>query len=102
VEQVVALYTSATALAVNLNPSNYHEPVVLTATVTTSGPNVPTGEVTFYSGGTNLGTSTLDSTGTATLSTTRLQVGSDLLTGIYKGDSQNGKSTSQVLIQTVD
>jgi hypothetical protein len=102
VPQIVQAYTTATALSASPNPSNYGDVVVLTAVVTTSGSRVSTGNVTFESGTTTLGTGTLNATGTATLSPTQLPVGSDSLTASYKGDSLNGKSTSSVLAQTVN
>ena len=74
--------------------------MVLSAVVT--GSAQPTGKVTFYNGASSLGSATLDSTGTATLSTAKLPVGSNTLTAKYGGDSLDAKSTSAAAIQTVN
>jgi hypothetical protein len=58
--------------------------------------------VTFKNGAATLGSPTLDLTGTATLATTKLPLGSDSLTADYNGDSLNQKSDSSVLMQTVN
>jgi hypothetical protein len=101
--QVVETYASTTTLSTSPNPSNFGETVQLTAAVTnTSGSNTPTRNVKFMNGTTVLGIGTLDSTGTATLSTTKLPVGSDPLTAEYEGDAENGTSSSSVLTQIVN
>jgi Big-like domain-containing protein/VCBS repeat protein len=101
-QQQVTLYSTTTALSKSPNPSAYGQAVVLTAVVTTSGSATPTGRVTFKSGSTALGAATLGSTATATLTTTKLPVGSDSITASYGGDSLNAKSTSSAVIQTVN
>lgn len=100
--QVVNPYSTATTLTSSPNPSTSGQPVLLTAKVTTTGPTTPTGKVKFLNGTTSLGSVTLDSTGTATLTTTTLPVGTDPLTATYQGDSQNGQSTSAVVKQIVN
>jgi hypothetical protein len=87
--------------ASNNNPSIYGQAVTLTTTVTTKGPNTPTGTLTFKNGATSLGTVTLDSTGTATLTKSNLPAGSLSVIASYNGDSANAKSTSLALAQTV-
>ena len=90
-----ALPASTTTLQASPTSANAGQSVTLTATVTSqSGTNTPTGTVTFYNGSTSLGTATLGSTGTATLSTTTLPVGSDSITASYGGDSNDAGSTS--------
>jgi len=101
VQQIVNAFATATNLSANPNSSNYGQDVVLTAVVATNGSETPTGTVTFYDGGSSLGTGTLDS-GTATLKTAKLPLGTDSLTATYNGDSLNAKSTSSVLMQTVN
>ena len=102
VAQVVDPYTTTTILSTSPNPSNFGESVQLTAVVSNaSGFNTPTQKVKFLNGTTSLGTGTLDPTGTATLSTGSLPVGSDSLTAEYEGDTENGTSTSSALTQTV-
>jgi hypothetical protein len=93
---------TTTTLSDNANPSNYGEPVLLTAVVATNSSMTPTGKVTFYNGSSPLGNGTLNSSGTATLTPTNLPVGTDSLTATYLGDSLNLPSTSSALTQTVN
>jgi predicted Zn-dependent protease len=69
----------------------------------TPGSVLPTGTVTFYDGSTNLGSSTLNSSGTATFSTAALSGGGSphAITAVYSGDSNFGGSTSSVLSQVI-
>ena len=68
------------------------QPVMLTATVAgAAGLGTPTGMVNFFNNGTVLlGTGTLDSTGTANLTTMFLAAGTPSLTAVYLGDSTFG------------
>ncbi len=75
------------------------QPVVLTATLTSSG-TVPTGNVTFFNGAASLGTSVLTG-GIATLSLNSLASGSYSITASYSGDSNNNPATSSPLSITV-
>ncbi len=102
VKEVVNKYTTASTLSSSLNPSNFGQSVTLTAVVASSGGPTPTGTVTFKNHSTTLGTSRLDLTGTASLTTSKLPVGSNVITASYNGDSQNGKNTSPSLLQTVN
>jgi len=99
VKQVVDKYSPTTALSSSLNPSNYGQAVTFTATVTSAGPT-PTGKVTFKDGATSIGTTAL-SGAVATLTTSKLVVGTHPITAEYLGDADNGKSTSSVLDQVV-
>jgi hypothetical protein len=92
--------TTSTALTTSLTPSIAGAPVTFTAAVTGSG-GIPTGTVTFLSGGTTLGTGTPNSKGVATLTTSSLAVGPDSLTAVYGGDAKDNGSTSATLVQTV-
>jgi hypothetical protein len=100
VKQVVSLHSTTTAVSSSLNPSNYGQSVTLKATVTSTGPSVPTGTVTFKNGTASLGSVTLNGS-VAMLTKTNLPVGTLSIGAEYNGDSQNGKSTSPVLRQTV-
>lgn len=94
------------------NPAVQGDSVTLTATVTTTGSNLPTGSVTFYNGSSVLGTGVLGAGGrqgtvggsqVATFTTTTLPVGSDTITATYYGgDANNATSTSQPLTETVN
>jgi Bacterial Ig-like domain (group 3)/FG-GAP-like repeat len=101
VKQVVELYTTTTTLTSTPNPSTHGQAVTFTATVTSSGPNPPTGKVTFKDGTTGIGSATL-SGGVAILKKSTLAVGTHPITAEYMGDSSSAKSTSAVLNQVVN
>jgi large repetitive protein len=101
VTQVVTLYTSTTSVTSALNPSTFGQTVQLSATVNSSAPGGPTGNVKFLNGTTNLGTATL-SGGVATLSTAKMPSGTLTITATYTGDAQSATSsgtTSQTVNQ---
>jgi hypothetical protein len=100
VKQVVDKYPTTMALSSSLNPSNYGQAVTLTAKVTSAGP-APTGTVTFRNGSVILGSKTLNASGVAILTTTKIPVGTDALTDTYNGDAFNAKSVSAAITQTV-
>ena len=100
--QTVNRYATTTSLGSSLNPSTHGQAVTFTAQVVSLGPNTPTGTVTFRNGTTGIGAVSLDGTGTATLTTTTLPAGGDLITATYKGDASNLVSTSPALTQTVN
>jgi hypothetical protein len=103
VREVINLYPSSTsAPGSSLNPSTYGQEVTLTVTVSSTAPDIPTGTVTFKNGAATLGTGTLDSSGVATLTKTNLPVGSLSISAVYNGDSETTKSSSAVMIQTVN
>lgn len=87
--------TSTLALSVSGNPVSQGDTVALTATVEASMPSrsVPTGAVTFYDSGKEIGNVTLDGTGVATFSTNALAVGSNAITASYVGDSNFNPAT---------
>ncbi len=90
----VELTASATAVTPNTA-------VVLTATVTGNG-GVPTGNVTFMDGTTNIGGGALNTTtGVATLSISTLAVGQHNITAVYAGDTDDAGGTSAAVTITV-
>ena len=95
------LYATSTTVVSSANPAVYSETVTLTATVTASG-GVPTGTVTFFDYGITLGTATVDSSSTATFTSSSLSVGDNFITAVYGGDVNNAASTSDFLDQTVN
>lgn len=100
----ISIFPTTTALVSSPNPSNYVQTVTFTATVTPQyefGKTTPTGTVSFFDGATNLGSSSLNSAGVATLSTSTLAIGTHSITASYGGDSNFASSTSQVLSQVV-
>ena len=85
------------------NPSNVGQSVTFTATLTiTSGSGTPTGTVTFFDGGTQLGSPANVSGSEASLSISTLTVGLHSITATYNGDANDSKSTSNTFVQTVN
>jgi hypothetical protein len=99
VKQVVDKYTTTTELSSSPNPSQLGQTVTFTATVTSAGPT-PTGKVEFKDGTKEIKSVTL-SGGVATLTTSKLAVGSHSITAEYTGDDGSAESTSPVLDQVV-
>lgn len=98
---------TTTTLTSSPDPSALGNIVTLTARVTRpSGPAVPTGPVSFYSGTpsgphTLLVTSNLNSSARATWATPGLGAGTDNLYAVYAGDANFIASTSPVISQQV-
>ena len=91
-----ALYGVSTTLSASPNPATYLESVTLTATLSSSG-SVGGGTESFYLGATLLGTATINTVGgqeEATLVTTALPTGNDLVSGVFNGNSTCGASTA--------
>jgi subtilisin family serine protease len=97
VQPQVGLLSSSSGAAASLGQS-----VTFTATVGTGGSFARTGTVTFFDGGTPLGTGTFISDGTWTLAASSLGGGSHPITANYGGDSSFLANTSAVLAQVVD
>lgn len=90
-----------TALTIK-GSASYGASVTLTAVVTpASGNTVPTGSVTYQVGATTLGTSSLNSSGVATLITSALPVGTDSVVASFAGDSNSQPSASTPQVITV-
>jgi hypothetical protein len=94
---IVAL--TSTTLTTSANPSPYGSPLTLTATV--SGGAAFTGTITFFDGSASLGTSSVNASGTATLVTANLGVGTHALSAQYSNDSAQRASTSSVINETI-
>ena len=101
--QVVNKAPTVSTLISVPNPSFFGDGVTLTASVTVPSPGagVPTGIVTFTDGTTVVGTSPLSPSGTATLITAGLQVGTHALVATYGGDGNFLSSTSTSVSQLV-
>ncbi len=93
-------FRTTTTLTSSPNPSKLGQTVTFTAKVTTSGPDPLSGRVKFWDGTKSLGAGNV-SDGVATLTKSKLAVGTHLTTAQYMGDSSNGKSTSSVVEQVV-
>ena len=85
----------------SLNPAVAQNSITLTATATSAG-GVPTGLVTFLDGTTQLGASTLNTSGVATISTSALTGGSHTITATYAGDTDFNAASSTALTQVVE
>ena len=85
------------SVATSGTPSIYGSPVTFTATIYSG----PTGTVTFYDGGTTIGTGSL-SGGTATFTTSSLAVGVHSITAGWAGNTNYGPATSAAITQTVN
>jgi hypothetical protein len=99
-----AKVNTTTTVSSDPGSSTYGQDVTFSATVVpTEGFDYPNGTVTFWSGSTWLGTTSLTpGTGTAFFTTSLLGVGSHAITAVYEGDDFFNGSTSTVLTQTVN
>ena len=88
---------TTTSLATSANNILAGQPLTLTATVS---PAASTGNVTFFDGGTALGTANLVA-GVASFSISTLSVGGHVLAATYTGDSTYGASASASISVTV-
>jgi hypothetical protein len=99
--QVTAATTTIT-LSVAPSPAIAGQTVTLTATVTPSaGHTANNGFVEFEDGGMPLGVAPLDSTGTATFTTTQLSLGSHSLTAVFLGTRDFNASPSTAVTESV-
>ncbi|WP_422923925.1 DUF4082 domain-containing protein [Singulisphaera sp. PoT] len=96
--QPVIQAATSTTLSASTAPAGI---VTLTATVA-AGAGTPAGSVTFLDGGAPLGTVAIDGSGTATLVTSALSIGSHQITAAFAGDSTFTGSTSDVLSLVVN
>ncbi len=97
-----AVVGTTTVLNSSASTINENSPVTLTASVKpTSGSVAPSGSVTFYIGGTSLGTASL-STGTASISTSSLPAGTNSITAEYAGNNTFNASTSGAITVKVN
>ncbi|HEV2992434.1 MAG TPA: Ig-like domain-containing protein, partial [Candidatus Angelobacter sp.] len=99
ITQTVTQAGTTTSLASSANPSALGNPITLTALVA-SGAGVPNGSVSFLDGTTNLGTSSLDSSGKAAVQV-NLTAGSHSITSTYNASTNFSGSSSPVLTQEV-
>jgi hypothetical protein len=94
--------TSSTVVVPSLSGLAAGLPVTLTASVTGSGGSIPTGTVSFYSGGTTLsnllGTAPVDAAGMASFVTSFSTPGSENIIAIYNGDDTYASSQGNTTI----
>jgi hypothetical protein len=101
--QIIKTNTSL-AVTSSANPSVFGQPVTFTGTVTQLAPgfNPPTGIITFFDGGSSIGTGTIGAGGTATFTTSGLAVGTHMITSSYGRDDHDNGSNSVAIMQTVN
>jgi sugar lactone lactonase YvrE len=92
----VVVNPTTSVLTVTPNPVLLGSSTTLTATVTSTGGNVPGGLVTFTDGGVTIGTGTL-SAGIANLPITFTTTGAHSLSCTYAGDSADAGSTCNIV-----
>ena len=100
VSQVVSPASTATTLRSSRNPSDSGQSVTFTASVAPQFSGTPTGNVAFRNGTTVLATKAL-SGGVASFATSKLPLGSNIMTAVYGGDSNFASSTSAPVNQLV-
>ena len=91
--QAIQLAATQTALSLSSTSATVSTAATLTASVTGNG-GVPTGTVTFFDGPTAIGSHTLGTNGTASISVSTLSLGQHTLTAVYTGDTNDGTSTA--------
>jgi hypothetical protein len=98
-----AQVTTTTTLASSTNPATSGQTITFTATVvkTPQSPQIPTGAVTLLDGSVVLETKAMDSTGSATFSTSALDAGSHDVTASYAGDATTKGSVSAAMVEIV-
>ncbi len=96
--------TSQVTLSASTSSSLQGLPVELIAQVANSSPSttVPTGTVTFANGTSTVGTASIDSTGYAIFTSTKLPLGRSSITAAYGGDSVFSGSTSQPIAVAIN
>jgi hypothetical protein len=93
---------STATLQSSANPSQYGQPLSLTATLVGNGGPNPTGGVTLLDGTNSIATGVLDPSGHSIFAISTLTVGTHQLTVSYDGDSASAPSVSPVLAQVVN
>ena len=96
---VISKLVSAVSLTSSANPALETSSVTFTATVS-SVTGTPTGTVSFFDGGTLLGSGTVSS-GAASYSTSALVTGTHAITAAYAGDADYAASTSGAFSQSI-
>ena len=87
-------------LASSVNPSQVGAAVTFTATIATSAIS-PTGSIVFSDGGSAIGNGSINSSGTATFTTSALVAGTHPITATFAGDANTLPGTSSPVSQAV-
>jgi hypothetical protein len=94
--------STTTTLSVTPDPVDDGQMATLTATVSPAPTGSSPGTVSFFNGSSLLGMGTVNSSGVATFSTTKLSTAALSLTAVYSGNSGFTASTSTPFVETVD
>jgi hypothetical protein len=92
--------STTTSITSNSNSATYGQTITFTATVQEAH-GTPSGQVRFLDGSNVLGTETLTSVGTATLSIANLSAGTHAITATYEATPNSASSTSAVLNEVI-
>jgi len=93
---------TATSLSAAATHATSGQAVTFTATVAPkSGSGVPAGTVAFSDGSTQIGTASLNSSGSAVFDTSGLAIGSHSISAAYSGDANFASSTSAAVSVTI-
>ena len=98
--ETVTAYGTQTSLAASSTSLNTDQELTLLTTTTTTGGGAVTGTITYMNGTTTLGSATVGTNGTATLSINPA-AGSYSITAHYSGDALNAPSVSNAVTVTV-
>ena len=106
IAQTVIKANTSVALTSSANPFPSGKPLTLTAFLTSNYPiaPMPGGTVTFYDGGTSIGTGTLHNSAgqdEAYVTLSSLAVGANTITASYAGDTNYNSATSGTFSQTI-
>jgi hypothetical protein len=101
VTQTVAPAPVSVAVTPSANPSVFGQSVTLTAQVTAMPTGDFAGVVTFFDGAAAIGAVAMEASGTATVGTSSLSVGTHSITALYGGDSDHAGATSAALSEAV-
>ncbi|MEV7967061.1 ice-binding family protein [Sphaerisporangium sp. NPDC088356] len=93
--------TTTTTVTSSSPTAQVGTPVTFTATVTSAAGLVPTGTVSFTSGGVGIGSAPLDVNGHASLTVSNLPLGPHQIVATYSGSAQLNSSISAPLTQII-
>ena len=99
--QVVTINSSDTALTSSPNPGYQGQVITLHVTITSPTNASPAGVVTVFDGTNPVGTQTLDATGSASITTSTLAIGTHALTALYNPTPYFTASTSPIDLEVI-
>ncbi len=99
--QVVSQATNVVTVTSNPNPSSLSQTVTFTVTVAGQYQGTVTGSVSFMNGSKTIGSASVNTRGVATFMNAFSTSGTDSITAVYAGDSNNQGGSSSVLSQVV-